>query len=208
MRDHGLPGTRRLPLLRDMLSENLAGLMQAVQTQPVPSMLEKIGQGAPADFLDVGVEGPVESHARWNRRKTTLAVVRSVGIFILAACIKDAPCLLLARTPEKSRIGLIPSSDLRALFRHDPEFSVATTVKLAGCHRAVMRQITMLKLRTALIAGWMLRAAALAGGARVLPREEMFPVRLAARAPPHGSFDRGAGLSPHRPAFGPSSIGP
>ena len=176
MRDHELPEIRRLPLFRDMQSENFAGLMQAAYAQTFPPMLEMIEQGAPADFLHVVVEGSVELYARWKDRETTMAIVRPVGTFILAACIKDAPYLMSARTLERSRIVLIPSSDLRAVFRRDTEFAMATTVELAGCYRAVVRHTKKLKLRTARerIAAWVLREAAQAGGVRsfTLPVEK------------------------------------
>ena len=76
-----------------------------------------------------------------------MTVVHPVGTFILAACIRDAPYLMSARTLERSRIILIPSSDLRAVFRRDPEFAVSTINELAGCYRAVVRHAKGLKLR-------------------------------------------------------------
>ena len=48
-----------------------------------------------------------------------MATVRPISTFILAATIKDAPYLMSARTLEKSRIALIPSQDVRAIFDAD-----------------------------------------------------------------------------------------
>lgn len=176
MRDQELHEIRRLPLFRDMRPESFAGLMQAAYVQTFPPALHLIEQGEPADFLHVLVEGTVELFARWKDRESTMAILRPVGTFILAASIRDSPYLMSARTLEKSRIVLVPSSDLRAVFRSDADFAMATTVELAGCYRGVVRHAKNLKLRTARerIAAWMLRAAAQSGGGRsfMLPVEK------------------------------------
>lgn len=165
MRPHELPEIRRLPLFRDMAQTNYEALMQVAYAQSFPAGLEMIRQGDPADFLHVVLEGAVELYAGWGGRECTMAVVRPVGTFILAACIKDAPYLMSARTIERSRIILVPSSDLRATFRSDPEFAVSTIHELAGCYRAVVRHAKGLKLRTSRerIASYLLRQSRLAG---------------------------------------------
>jgi CRP/FNR family transcriptional regulator, transcriptional activator FtrB len=106
-----------------------------------------IRQGDPADFLHVMLEGAVELYAKWDARECTMAVVRPVSTFILAACIKDAPYLMSARTLERSRIILIPSADLRVIFRRDTEFAVSVINELAACYRSVVRNTKGLKLR-------------------------------------------------------------
>ena len=165
MRPEELPEIRHLPLFRDMLQANFEALMQGAYAQAFPSGLELMRQGDPADFLHVVMEGAVELYAQWGGRECTMAVVRPVGTFILAACIKDAPYLMSARTLERSRIVLVPSSDLRAVFRRDSEFAVSVIHELAGCYRSVVRHAKGLKLRTSRerIASYLLRQSALAG---------------------------------------------
>lgn len=165
MRPHELPEIRHLPLFRDMLQTNFETLMQGAYAQAFPAGLELMRQGDPADFLHVVTEGAVELYAQWGGRECTMAVVRPVGTFILAACIKDAPYLMAARTLERSRIILVPSSDLRAVFRRDTEFAVSVIHELAGCYRSVVRHAKGLKLRTSRerIASYLLRQSALAG---------------------------------------------
>lgn len=126
MRPHELPEVRHLPLFRDMLQRNSEQLMQGAYAQNFPAGLQLIRQGDPADFLHIVIEGSVEIYAKWGGQSCTMAVVQPVGSFILAACIKDAPYLMSARTLEKSRLILLPSSDLRAVFRRDPEFAIST----------------------------------------------------------------------------------
>jgi CRP/FNR family transcriptional regulator, transcriptional activator FtrB len=148
MRPSDLPEIRHLPLFSEMLQANFEQLMQGAYAQNFPAGVELIHQGDPADFLHIVVEGAVELFAEWGGQSCTMALVQPVGTFILAACIKDAPYLMSARTLEKSRIILIPAPDLRAVFRRDPEFAVSTINELAGCYRAVVRHAKGLKLRS------------------------------------------------------------
>jgi len=165
MRPHELPEIRHLPLFRDMQHVHFETLMQGAYAQAFPAGLELMRQGDPADFLHVVVEGAVELFAQWGGRECTMAVVRPVGTFILAACIRDAPYLMSARTLERSRIILVPSSDLRSVFRRDTEFAVSVIHELAGCYRSVVRHAKGLKLRTSRerIASYLLRQSALVG---------------------------------------------
>ena len=178
MRPTERPEIRRLPLFRNMLQANFDALMQGAYAQAFPAGLELIRQGDPADFLHVIMEGSVELYASWGGRDCTMAVVRPVGTFILAACIRDAPYLMSARTIERSRIVLVPASDLRAAFRRDSEFAVSVIDELAGCYRAVVRHAKGLKLRTSRerVASWLLRQSVLAGNvpSYILPVEKRF----------------------------------
>jgi len=176
MRPHELPEIRHLPLFREMLQANFESLMQGAYAQSFPAGLEMIRQGDPADFLHVVMEGKVELYAQWGGRECTMAVVRPVGTFILAACIKDAPYLMSARTLERARIILVPASDLRSVFRRDPEFAVSVIHELAGCYRAVVRHAKDLKLRNSRerIASFLLTQSRAAGNLSgyVLPVEK------------------------------------
>ncbi|WP_372838599.1 helix-turn-helix domain-containing protein [Phaeovulum sp.] len=149
MRDSELAQIRQLPLFRTMADDSFALLMRAAYDQTFPAFVQLIEQGAEPDFLHIVVEGSVELFARWQDRETTMAVVRPVSSFILAACIKDAPYLMAARTLEKTRIILLPSVDLRAVFQTDHKFAMATINELASCYRSVVRHAKDIKLRNA-----------------------------------------------------------
>ena len=149
MRPHERPEIRRLPLFRNMSEDSFDALMRVAYAQTFPPQLTMIEQGRTADFLHIVVEGSVELYASWKQRETTMSVVLPYGTFILAACIKDVPYLMSARTLEHSRIILIPAVDLRSVFRQDPEFAVSTIEELATCYRAMVRHAKNLKLRTA-----------------------------------------------------------
>ena len=176
MRAHDLDAIRQLPLFSTMLQANFDALMHAAYAQVFPAGLQLLRQGDAADFLHVLMEGSIELHAGWAGRETTMAVVRPVNSFILAACIRDAPYLMSARTIERSHVVLIPTSDVRAAFRRDPEFAVAVMDDLAGSYRTVVRLTKGLKPRNSRerIAAWLLRQSAREGNAAgfLLPIEK------------------------------------
>lgn len=176
MRDSELSEVRQLPLFRSMAEENFAAVTRAAYDQTFPAQVRLIEEGASADFLHIVLEGSVELFSAWRDRETTMAVVRPVSTFILAACIKDAPYLMSARTLEMTRVILVPSVDLRAVFRVDHEFAMATITELAACYRSVVRHTKDLKLRNARerLAAYVLRQsrAAKGGASFILPVEK------------------------------------
>lgn len=152
-------GIRALPLFSDMADEGFDGLMRGAYVQNFPPQVDLIVEGDPCDFFHIVTEGSVELFAAWNGRETTMATVRPVASFILAATIKDAPYLMSARTTEKSRIVLIPSSDVRAAFSTDIAFSRAIVSELASCYRNAIKNSKDLKLRNSVerLANYLLR---------------------------------------------------
>lgn len=150
-----------------MLNASFDALMHSAVAERFPPGYELIRQGERAEFLHVVVEGSVELYADWQGRSTTMAVVQPVGTFILAACVRDLPYLMSARTLEPSRLLLVPATDLRAVFRRDPEFAVSIVGELAGAFRTMARHAKNLKLRTSRerLAGYLLKQSRLAGGA-------------------------------------------
>lgn len=171
MRPDDLPEIRHLPLFRDMLQSNFEQLMQASDAQAYPAGTELIRQGGPADYLHIVLDGSVELYSHWGEQTCTMEVVQPLGTFILAACIKDAPYLMSARTLEKSRVVRVPASDLRAVFRRDPEFAVSTITELATHFRIMVRHAKGLKLRNSRerIAAYLLNLSRQQNGAAQFP---------------------------------------
>lgn len=165
MRAEDFDEIRRLPLFRNMRPSSFQSLMQGSYAQRFPPRLELFRQGQKADFLHVVLEGSVELHADWQGASTTMAVVRPVGTFILAACLRDLPYLMSARTLEQTRILLVPAAGIRAIFREDPEFAVSIVEELAEAFRSMARHAKNLKLRSSRerIAGYLLEQSELAG---------------------------------------------
>lgn len=156
------PEVRRLHLFSQMDDTHFASLMRGAYVQTFPPQIELITEGEPSDFLHIILTGSVDLFSTWNGRETSMAMARPVSTFILAATVKDAPYLMSARTLEKSRIALIPSQDIRAIFDADSEFARAIVTELAICYRSVVKAQKDLKLRTSLerLANYLLRLQA------------------------------------------------
>lgn len=157
---------RRLHLFADMEDSRFETLMRGAYVQNFPPQIEMIAEGDPSDFLHVLISGMVDLFAGWNGRETSLATVRPVSTFILAATIRDEPYLMSARTLTKSRIILIPSRDVRAAFEEDVHFARAIVRELARRYRSTIKVQKDLKLRGSLerLANYLLRAQRRAGG--------------------------------------------
>ena len=157
---------RRLHLFEDMAEENFQTLMRGAYVQTFPPQIELITEGDSSDFLHVLISGSVDLFASWNGNETSMATVRPVSTFILAATIKDAPYLMSARTLQKSRIVLLPSQDVRDIFEIDNAFARAIVTELAQCYRSVVKAQKDLKLRSSLerLANYLLRQQDRAGG--------------------------------------------
>lgn len=167
MPDMAFQEIRGLALFAQMTDQNFAALMRGAYVQNFPAQIELVTEGDPSDFLHVVLSGSVDLFSAWNGRETSLATVRPISTFILAATIRDAPYLMSARTLEKSRIALIPSQDVRAIFDIDSSFARAVVTELAQCYRSVVKAQKDLKLRTSLerLANYLLRQQRRAGGA-------------------------------------------
>ena len=156
-----------LDLFKGIEPEQFQALMRGAYVQTFPPQIELISEGDRSDFLHIVVEGSVELFAKWNGRETVMSTVYPVSTFILAATIRDAPYLMSARTLEKSRVVLLPSQDVRAVFDADAAFARAVVEELAKCYRAVVKNTKNLKLRSSLerLANYLLRQQIRAGGA-------------------------------------------
>ncbi|MDJ0627685.1 MAG: cyclic nucleotide-binding domain-containing protein [Rhodobacter sp.] len=158
---------RSLDLFTEIADQHFDVLMRGAYVQNFPPQIELIAEGDTCDFLHVVLSGSVDLFSSWNGRETSMATVRPVSTFILAATVKDAPYLMSARTLEKSRIVLVPSKDVRSVFDIDPGFARAVVTELAQCYRSVVKNTKDLKLRTSLerLANYILRQQRRAGGA-------------------------------------------
>lgn len=155
--DH--PEVRALPLFADMDQDNFDRLMHAGYVQNFPPKVDLVVEGEPADFFHILVSGSVELFAAWNGRETSMAILAPLSTFILAATVKDAPYLMSGRTLEKSRIVLLASEDVRAVFEEDGAFARAVVTELAAGYRSMVKSAKDLKLRTSMerLANYLLR---------------------------------------------------
>lgn len=161
---------KTLNLFSGMSDESFEALFRGAYVQNFPPMIDLISEGDPSDFMHVVLEGTVELFATWNERETVMATVGPVSTFILAATIRDAPYLMSARTIEKSRIVLLPSTDVREAFSADPAFARSMVEELAQCYRSVIKNTKNLKLRTSIerLANYLIRRQAFGDGSNCI----------------------------------------
>ncbi|MCV3273538.1 helix-turn-helix domain-containing protein [Roseobacter sinensis] len=156
---------RALELFAEMEEANFDALMRGAYVQNFPPRIDLIHEEDRPDFLHVVLTGSVDLYSSWNGRESSMATVRPISTFILAATINDLPYLMSARTLERSRIVLVPSTDVRQIFSKDPAFARAIVTELAQCYRSVVKNTKDLKLRTSLerLANYILRQQTLSG---------------------------------------------
>lgn len=166
MRASDIPEIRNLDLFAGMSEANFQDLIRAAYVQTFPPRVDLITEGDQADFLHVVISGSIELYSVWNRHETSMATVRPVTSFILAATIVDGVYLTSARTTEKSRVVLLPSLDVREIFDRDHGFARTVVIELAMSYRSVIKNTKNLKLRSSLerLANYLIRSHLRANG--------------------------------------------
>lgn len=159
MREDDSAELRRLSLFAGVGEASFEALVRAGYLQTFPLGVQLITQGDPPDFLHILLDGSVELFAEWAGEEATMAILRPVSTFILAASVTDRPYLMSARTLTKTRVILLPSEDVRAVFHADRAFASAIVTDLASCYRSTVRHAKELKLRSGLerLAAYLLR---------------------------------------------------
>ncbi|MDC7684479.1 cyclic nucleotide-binding domain-containing protein [Asticcacaulis sp. BYS171W] len=148
MREADANRIRSLQLFASMQSERFGALTRGALLQTFPANGNLIYEADNVDYLYILLDGSVELQGRWHDKESTLAVLRPVSTFILAAVVLDAPALMSARTLEKSQVAMLPAEHFRAAMREDAAFAVAVAQELSGCYRGLVRTIKNHKLRS------------------------------------------------------------
>jgi CRP/FNR family transcriptional activator FtrB len=169
MRIEDLPALRALDLFAGMAEQPFEALLRPAFLQRFPAQVDLVAEGERPDFMHVVVEGLVELRAGTNGRETTLALLRPLSTFVLAAVLTDKPYLMAARTLAPSRLLLVPAELVRETMAADAAFAQAIVRHLAGAFRTAIKDLKGQKLRGAAerLANWLLREAAAAGGETV-----------------------------------------
>lgn len=160
MRGIDVPKVRELSLFSGMSDEHFDEMLQMAYLQRFPPQVQLITEGDPADFLHIIVDGTVELFGTSNGRETTMAVLRPISTFILAAVLKDAVYLMSARTLDRAQVLMIPAENIRAAMDKDTAFARAMVLELASGYRSLVKALKEQKLRTAIerLANYLLRA--------------------------------------------------
>jgi CRP/FNR family transcriptional regulator, transcriptional activator FtrB len=147
MRPADLERARAIPLFSQMTQHSFDGITAGAFLQRFPAGTTMLLEGDRIDFLYVLLDGLVELEGTWNDRETTLAVLKPVSTFILAAVVLDAEGLMSARTVERSEILMLPGESIRRAMKQDAQFACSVARELAGCYRGVVRAVKNQKLR-------------------------------------------------------------
>lgn len=147
IRSADLERVRTLPLFADLSDSLFRDLTGGAFLQRFPAGTTLLSEGDPIDFLYILLDGSVELEGTWNDKATTLAVLRPVSTFILAAVALEADSLMSANTIERSDILMLSGEAIRRCMKQDAPFSFAVAQELAGCYRGLVRALKNQKLR-------------------------------------------------------------
>lgn len=147
MRSSDLERVKALPLFARTSPEVFRDVTAGAFLQRFPAGTTLMMEGDVVDFLYVVLDGAVELQGTWKEKETTLALLRPVSTFILAAVVLDATALMSARTLERSEILMLSGEALRRTMRQDADFSFAVAQELSGCYRGLVRSMKSQKLR-------------------------------------------------------------
>jgi CRP/FNR family transcriptional activator FtrB len=187
IRQQDLDRIRELALFADTSPDTFRDATGGAFLQRFPAGTTLLMEGDRVDFLYVLLAGQVELRGSWKDKETTLAVLRPVSTFILAAVVLDAPALMSAVTLERSELLMISGESLRRAMKQDSDFSFAVSQELAGCYRGLVRSVKNQKLRGALerLANYLVTLHARNGGHTdlVLPHEKRVLASLLGMTP-------------------------
>ncbi len=147
MRAAEKPEIAALPLFASMDPEQRDQIFAASFLQVFPPSLKLFDTGQKPDFLHILIDGMVELFTGNGDRTTSMAIVRPVRSFILAAAYTDQPYLMSARTLTASRILMIPSPLIRDAIDNDRSLMRGAMQELAFGFRYFVRALTDMKLR-------------------------------------------------------------
>jgi len=141
------PEIAALPIFAEMDPEQRERIFANAFLQVFPPALKLFDVGQKPDFLHILVDGLVELYTSNGDRTTTMAIMRPVRSFILAAAYTDQPYLMSARTLSASRILMIPCALIREAIDNDRALMQATMKELSFGFRYFVRALTDMKLR-------------------------------------------------------------
>jgi CRP/FNR family transcriptional regulator, transcriptional activator FtrB len=165
MRSDDSHAIRDLPLFAGISDAGFQHLTQPAFLQRFPAQVTLINEGESADFLHIVLDGLVEMFASHGERETVLTIVKPISTFILAAVVTDQVYLKSARTLTQSRILMLPTAPVRAVFDDEPAFARAVVFELGLRYREEVRELKNQKLRSGAerLAAWLLGLSAAEG---------------------------------------------
>lgn len=162
---HGIDasGVRSIHLFAGVAEEHFRGVLETAFVRRCAPRERLFDEGDSAEFLHILMDGGVELYAELDdEHETTIAVMRPVSVFILAAAVGDQPYLASGRTLKSSEILMIPVEAVRRMFDADKAFARAIACELSRAFGGVLTELKNQKLLTSLerVADWLLRTDA------------------------------------------------
>ena len=136
-----------LPLFAAMNIGARGRVFAASFVQSFPPQLRLFELGTRADFLHILIDGMVELYTSDHDRDSTMAIVRPLHSFVLAAVYTDQRYLMSARTLAPSCILLVPAPLIREVIGEDRALMRFAMGELAHGFRTFVRTLTDLRKR-------------------------------------------------------------
>ena len=164
-----------LPLFKSLDEPSRTALLKSASIKHFPPRTFLFGEGDRANALYTLMQGSVELFSEHHDRRSTIAVIRPIRPFVLAA-IGCNVYPVSARTLARSDLLLLPLHIVHRLIDADPSFSRAMTYEFAAELRDMIQDFKSHRLRTSVerLAEWMIRSDQEAGGtgAFVIPHDK------------------------------------
>jgi len=159
---------RRIWLFSGMAEDHVDTLLDAAGVIQLPARAPVFAEGAAAEHLHILLDGTIELFARMGEQESTIALLRPMSAFVLAAVAGDGPYLASARTLDGSRMLLLPATVVRDVFDRDREFARTVARGVSNEFNGTLDELKNQKLRSSVerVADWLLRADAQLGGRR------------------------------------------
>ena len=164
-----------LPLFKSLGEPSLTTLRKSASIKHFPARILLFAEGDRANALYTLMQGSIELYSEHHDRRSTIAVIRTLRPFLLAA-IGYTVYPVSARTLAHSDLFSAPLSVIHQLMDADPAFSRAIAYELAGELRDLVQDFKSHRLRTSVerLAEWMIRSDQETGGtgAFVIPHDK------------------------------------
>jgi CRP/FNR family transcriptional activator FtrB len=149
MRPTDLPLIRRSRLFSQVSEQELKAMLEACFVQTLPKGASPCLQGEEPEFFHVVLSGAVGLFGEGPREEALVEFFGPGDGFIMAAVMLDAPYLVTARILEEGRVLYWPAKAFRTQARANAALAYGAATQLSSYWRALIRQITDLKLLSA-----------------------------------------------------------